>query len=318
MKSELKSLFTQKELHPFTGHKDLYNVIYLMLLYVTAGAIIFFYPKFNNAFYIVTGVLLMGIIQHTLATFIHESAHFHMFQNKKWNDLAGHILCAAPLVSYLKDYRYFHFEHHRHTGKADRDPELKFYRAMSIKPAYSNRREVLVVFIKDLAGINYVKGLLFALNFFAEKRKQGIIENPTVLEHAAVMAWFTLIPFLMFKAGLLTPYLIFWILPILTLSPLLLRWHGFGEHVREINTTDAENTLTHRMSFLPTAFLYPLNSSFHLEHHLYPQLPWYQLKNFYKWARKNPVYASQSDHLTVDGFFLGEKSVISVTFPIEN
>jgi fatty acid desaturase len=121
----------------------------------------------------------------------------------------------------------------------------------------------------------------------------------------------------MWKLDLLIPFLLFWVLPIITISPILLRWHGFGEHIRENALTTPENTLTHKLGWITTLFLYPIHSSYHLEHHLYPQIPWYHLKDFYKWACKNEIYSQNSEKLSVDGFFLGKKTVIKLAFPIE-
>lgn len=318
MTSELKGIFTQKELAPFTAQRNGINIVYLLGLYALSFAIMGFYPRYGNALYIIIGFLVMGAVQHTLATFVHEAAHMGLFTNRKMNDFFGHLLCAAPLISFMKDYRYFHFEHHRHTGKIDKDPELKFYRAMNVKPTYSSKKEILQVFINDFTGVSYIRGLIHVLKFFSEKRKQGVIENPTVIDNLAVLAWLTVFPFIMFKLGLIVPYLIFWLAPILTLTPVLLRWHSFGEHIREKQSCASENTFTHQFSLIPTLFLYPINSSYHLEHHLYPQIPWYSLRKFYKWANQNEVYARNSAKLTVDGYFIGKETILTNAFPIEN
>ncbi len=318
MKSELKGIFSSKDLAPFTVHKNGINILSLLILYTLSFTIIGFYPHFTSPLYIIVGFLIMGAVQHTFATFVHEAAHFNLFTNRKVNDILGHVLCAAPLVSYMKDYRYFHFEHHRHTGKIDKDPELKFFQAMGVKPSYSSKAEVAKVFLNDLSGISYMRGLLYVLKFFGEKRKTGEIEKPTALENLAVLVWLTIVPIIMYKLGLIIPYLIFWVAPIFTLTPMLLRWHSFGEHIREKQTCASENTFTHRFSLIPTLFLYPINSSFHLEHHLYPQIPWYSLKKFYRWANENDVYARNSKKLTVDGYFIGKETIVSKAFPIEN
>jgi fatty acid desaturase len=316
MAEKLKGLFTPKDLVPFTKQRNGINVIYLLSLYLFGFAIIYFYETYGSPFYILFGFLAMGVIQHNLATFVHEAAHMNLFTNRKMNDFFGHLLCSAPLLSFLKDYRYFHFEHHRHTGKFDKDPELKFYRAMGLKPQYNSPKEVIAVFLNDLSGLSYLRGLIYVLKFFSERRKEGVIEKPNFLENLLVLSWLTVVPYLMWKLGLLVPFVIFWLLPVVTLTPLLLRWHSFGEHIREKLGCASGNTVTHKLSFLTTLFLYPINSSFHLEHHLYPQIPWYSLKDFHLWAGQNPVYRERSQKLTVDGYFLGDKTVLNVAFPI--
>jgi fatty acid desaturase len=258
----------------------------------------------------------MGAVQHTLGTFVHEAAHLHLFQHKKLNHIAGHYLCAAPLLSYLEDYRYFHFEHHRHTGKIGRDPELLFYRAMGIAPTASSRGEVVRLFLLDLTGIHYFRGLRYLLSFFQEKRARGVIRRPTTSEHMGLLVWVTLIPGLFWATDLFLPFFLFWLLPLITISPLLLRWHGFGEHVREQGDDAYENTITHKLGVIATLFLYPINSSYHLEHHLFPQIPWYHLRRMHHFALQNPTYREKTAPLTVDRYFLGEASVVNRAFPI--
>jgi fatty acid desaturase len=317
MKAELKSLFTPQQISPFMKMGNMINIVSFLILFGITISIVALYSSFGNFYYIFFGFLIMGAVQHTLATFVHEAAHYSLFTNKKMNDFFGNLLCSAPLASYLNDYRYFHFEHHRHTGVIGKDPELNLYRAMGLTPKFRSKKEVAKIFFQDLTGISYFKSLIYLLRFFGEKRKLGLIEKPNWVENFCLMTWFVFIPILMWKMGLLLPFLIFWVLPLLTISPILLRWHGFGEHIRENSLSTPENTLTHKFGTIPTLFIYPINSSYHLEHHLYPQIPWYHLKKFYHWACKNEVYAQNSERLSADGFFIGRKTVVKLTFPIE-
>jgi hypothetical protein len=92
-------------------------------------------------------------------------------------------------------------------------------------------------------------------------------------------------------------------------------FNGVGEHIREKESCLCENTFTHRFNLLTTLFLYPINSSLHLEHHLYPQLPWHSLKRFRKWAEENSEYSKLANQLAADSYFSGEKSIVSLSFP---
>lgn len=257
----------------------------------------------------------MGAVQHNIATFVHEVAHGHLFSNKNLNEKLGQFFFAAPLFGYVEDYRFFHWEHHRHTGKVDRDPELLLYRTLGLKTEGFTTGEVIKVFLKSVSGIYAVKGLLFMNKFYFAKRKEGLIKNPGLFEHGTVAFWLIVIPMLMWKLELLGTYLLVWIVPMLTIFTTLLLWHGFGEHVREKDSCLCENTFTHRFDLLTTLFLYPINSSFHLEHHLYPQLPWHGLKSFRKWADQNPEYKKLASALEVDSYFHGKKTIVEFSFP---
>ncbi len=257
----------------------------------------------------------MGAVQHTIATYIHETAHGHVFSNKNLNEKLGHFFFAAPLLSYVEDYRYFHWEHHRHTGKIDKDPELLLYRTLGIKTTNFTNGEIIKIFLQSITGVHAVKGLIFLNKFYLSKRKEGLIKQPGLFEHASVAFWLIAVPFLMWKMNMLGSYLLVWIVPMFTIFTTLLLWHGFGEHVREKETCLSENTFTHRFDIVTTLFLYPINSSFHLEHHLYPQLPWHAMKTFRKWADTNPEYKKLASVLEVDGYFQGKKSIVEFSFP---
>jgi fatty acid desaturase len=263
-------------------------------------------------------MVMSAVIQHTLATFIHEAAHGHVFSNKFINDHLGHFLYAAPLVSYLEDYKYFHWEHHRFTGKIEKDPELMLYRSMGVKSTYSNRKEVIFLFLQTLFGITALKGLIFLNKFYTAKRLTGEIKKPGLFEHLSLFFWNAIVPWIFWRYGLLFAYLIIWIIPMLTIFTTLLMWHGLGEHIRERDCDLSQNTFTHHFNFLTTLILYPINSSYHLEHHLFPQLPWHSLKKFRLWAEKNPDYKKRANKLLVRSYFSGEQSIFNLSFPIQN
>lgn len=315
MRTSIKGLIKPSELKPFIQSANGMNAGMIILLFSIAFGLIYFANKMSSPPITILCMLVMGAVQHTIATFVHEVAHGHLFSNKSLNEKLGQFFFAAPLFSYVEDYRYFHWEHHRHTGKVDKDPELLLYRNMGIKTESFTTGEVVKVFIKSLSGIYSVKNLLFLNKFYFAKRKEGLIKNPGLFEHSTVAFWLIVIPALMWKLELLGTYLLVWIVPMFTFTATLLLWHGLGEHIREKETCLCENTFTHRFGLVTTLFLYPINSSFHLEHHLYPQLPWHGLRSFRKWADQKPEYKNRASILEVDSYFLGKKSIVNYSFP---
>jgi fatty acid desaturase len=316
MTYSIKGIIKPSDLIPFQKAKNLLNLFITFVLFALAFLFIYIHSTHNHWSLTFVLMLMSGVIQHTLATFIHEAAHGHVFSHKLMNDRAGHFLFAAPLFSYLEDYRFFHWEHHRFTGKIKKDPELMLYRSMGVKPNYKSRKEIIFLFIQTLMGITAIKGLLFLNKFYMEKRSSGEIKKPGFFEHLSLIFWVAVIPWIFWRNELLISYLIVWIIPMFTIFTTLLMWHGLGEHIRERDCDLSQNTLTHHFNFVTTLILYPINSSYHLEHHLFPQLPWYSLKKFRIWAEKNPEYKKGAEQLVASSYFFGEKSVFKLSFPL--
>lgn len=315
MKS-IKGIIKPSELAPFIKSANTLNALIIAFIYGLSFSLILLNHHLNSVWATILFMIIMGGVHNTTATFIHEAAHGHVFSNKKINDVLGHFFFAAPLGTYLEDYRYLHWEHHRHTGKKGKDPELELYRAMGLRPGNFTRSEVVMIFIKSIVGIHSFKGLLFLNKFYMSKRKEGLIKRPGLYEHAALGFWFVIVPLLMWKMGLLLSYLLIWLVPIFTVCTTLLLWHGFGEHIREKDSCLSQNTFTHKFDMVTNLFIYPIQSGYHLEHHLYPQLPWHAMAKFRKWAEQHPAYLELAQDYEVDGYFFGKKTIVEMAFPI--
>lgn len=313
----IKGIIKPSELTPFITPGNLINTIHIIACYSIAAVCIYTAHRMNNWAVTIFCMFIMGGVHHTLATFIHEAAHGHVFNNKKINDRLGHFFFAAPSMTYLEDYRYLHWEHHRHTGKVDRDPELGLYRAIGLKTTSYTKGEAVWEIIKSVIGISSIKGLIYLNRFYMGNRKNGNIKKPGVFEHAAVAFWWALVPALMYKLGMLGTYILVFIVPIFTFMTTALLWHGIGEHIREKDGDLSQNTFGHNLNPLFLLYVYPIQSGFHLEHHLYPQLPWYSMRKFRKWADQNPEYKRLANQLTADSFFVGEKSIIKMSFGMD-
>jgi fatty acid desaturase len=314
MSKSIKGIIKPSELTPFLSHRDGLNAFVIIFIYSLAFGLVALAHHYAYLPLTIFCMILMGGLWNTVATFIHETAHGHVFSHKNINDRLGHFFFAAPLMSYLEDYRYLHWEHHRHTGKLGRDPELNLYRALGLKPSGFTKKEVLWVFIQSIVGISALRGLIFLNKFYMAKRKEGLTPKPGVFEHASVGFWYVIVPLIMWKLGMLASFLLVWLVPMFTVCITFLLWHGFGEHIREKESCLCENTFTHNFDPITKLFIYPIQSGYHLEHHLFPQLPWYNMSKFRKWAELRPDYKLLAKELEADSYFYGKKSIVSMSF----
>lgn len=98
---------------------------------VIAASIAFYerYPGYLTGF---IAIVLIGTRQHALAVLGHESAHGSISKNQFLNDLLGK-LAFLPFGISLRNYRRFHFAHHKYLGTS-LDPELEL--KAQAAPAY--------------------------------------------------------------------------------------------------------------------------------------------------------------------------------------
>ena len=69
-------------------------------------------------------VILTGCLMHRIGLMGHESSHYLLVPNRKWNDFLADLLCFFPLWSSLASYRDKHGGHHRHPNDPELDPNL--------------------------------------------------------------------------------------------------------------------------------------------------------------------------------------------------
>jgi fatty acid desaturase len=87
----------------------------------------------------------------------------------------------------------------------------------------------------------------------------------------------------LFAAAVLTgwwrEYLLLWMLPLFTVLQVLLRLRAVCEHGA---VPDTSNPLTAARTTIAPAwarfFLFPHHMNYHIEHHLYPSVPHYRLR----------------------------------------
>ncbi len=228
--------------------------------------------------------LLMARYQLALAILMHDGAHGRLFQSPTWNNYVGQILCASPLFFSQQTYRRFHLKHHLDPLVPD-DPDISLIGGYPIAMKSFTRK-----ILRDLSGISYFK---FIGYFFFKKRQVKQVGQPkrTVsgieaprgpqIEGAELIFWHLAINVLMFgllfwaKAGWY--YLWLWMIPMMTVLQILLRIRGIAEHAGYQPNEDQRYNSRTVIHPIQAFFFAPHNVNYHIEHHVYPSVPFHHL-----------------------------------------
>ncbi|MBY0515686.1 MAG: fatty acid desaturase [Bacteriovoracaceae bacterium] len=308
MKYDLARHTSKALIQKHSRTKVLPNIILLTAIYLTIWSLTLLVSKFNTIWGWSLAVLITGALQHHLAILLHEASHFNLFPQRVWNERIGQALCGAPALTNLKDYRYIHLKHHKFSGDPDLDPEVSFYHKTKIGYGRNENRLVMNL-VQDFTGVSTIRSLIVLTDIIKQAIKRGDIRetNKFDLQWGAI-GWVTLfgVPLIL---GTIKFAFIIWAFATLVVTPILIRWHGIGEHTGVNAEVEQDKTLTHEFPFIVNFFLYPLKSGFHLEHHLFPQVPWYRMNKFRNELLNDPGYKMETQKLTVDGFWVGKRTV---------
>ena len=209
--------------------------------------------------YFIIGATIQG-----LGILMHEGVHRIMFRNKLLNRWVA-FLCGLPALLSVTAYRVGHLPHHRHE-RDEKDPdELE---NLSRDPRALAGLFCLVFLFGEVLGF-YRVGPINALRGKASERRDVLVEYTIVA--AVFTAAFLLVP--------ISILLHVWVFPALVAS-LLTNVRTLAEHV----LTRATNRWTATRTVVSNRFVsfFMCNLNYHVEHHLFPAVPWYNLPRLHR------------------------------------
>lgn len=262
------------------------GIVQIILEWLGIAAAIILCETFWHPLLYIATVIWIGARQNGLAVMMHEAVHYRLLPNRKWNEWVGEIT-AWPVLVTTNGYRQTHFAHHRHVNQPE-DPDWQRKQNTQFeypKPA----REILLITLKYWMGYYAIKEI-FGINQEAEiparlKRLRLVFYVTVVLASIVFDFW----------CGLL----MYWMVALSTYFLWIIYVRGVAEHFAGIEnkkdllqkTRHIEANLFERLLFAPNYV------HMHIAHHLYPSVPFYNLKKLHDALMKNQDYARRA-HVT--------------------
>ncbi|HMP90950.1 MAG TPA: fatty acid desaturase family protein [Kiritimatiellia bacterium] len=263
-----------------------------------AGAIILCEAFWNPLLYIVV-VMWMGARQHGLAILMHEGTHLRIFRNRFWNDFVSEVFTAWPIFITTRAYRINHFAHHRFVN-TDKDPDwnrkMKYNEDAWKFP--KSRGHLIRMLLMDIIGLGcgMIALAVYYLSWWPLP-KDPAKRRMDILYHVARVVFYVVAFTIMVRLGVMKEFLLYWIVPFVTWFPLAQHIRSIAEHFAVENEHQLNRTRTTYPSILEKWFLIPNNINYHLDHHLYPSIPFYRLPEAHAILLKNPEFRARA-HIT--------------------
>ena len=272
-----KSPLSKAELAPYCARRDGVAGAWCAIVIAGVFATVLVHQQLSTPLSFALAFILMGGWQHHLAVLHHEAVHYLLFRNRKLNEWVARYFLGYP-VGLTMGYRRIHLAHHRHLGD-EGDPDLPNYAGFPARLA-----KLLTVAARNLSGVS------------VWSQAQLERSNDTPREIAGLVATQLAVFSLFALAGSWQLYLTLWLLPLATWTKTLTHLRNLVEHV-EVPTgpRQVSRWRTIYCGAIEGFFVAPLNFNYHAEHHLYPQVPFYNLARLHRRLIESPRYREQID-----------------------
>jgi fatty acid desaturase len=212
--------------------------------------------------------LLAAAALHGLSLFTHEGVHGSLARHRGWNHALS-ALAAWPVLQNFAAYRVLHLKHHRHLG-APGDPD--HYANYTSLPPLEKAMHVG----RLIAGYPAYLLAIPVLAYVQGSRWDRLFLTLEVLAEIGLVALaLRFVP---------TPWLVHgWLVPMLFINTMV-NVRGMSQHtLLEDATHEVRGSRTILTNRLTTFFM--CNENYHLEHHLFPRVPWYHLPTLHQRLR---------------------------------
>ncbi|MEQ8790737.1 MAG: fatty acid desaturase [Pirellulaceae bacterium] len=214
------------------------------------------------------GYFGIGVIIHAYFSLMHEGMHGNFFRNRRWDRWYG-FLVGLPTLFPVSEYATNHLLHHKHT-RTEKDPDELMYLARS------KSMQSFIFYAMYFVGTYFY---LLHIPYVVYTRGTNRQRIRAALERLLIFALLCGLSAAAWVFGFVDVLFHCWFLPILVTTVLASIRIG-GEH----QMTDADHPLRQARTVTSNVFCSFCNVhlNYHLEHHLFPRIPWYNLPKLHR------------------------------------
>ena len=230
----------------------------------------------------IVGIVIIGLCIQAMAILMHEALHGNLFRRRTLDQWSGFLL-AVPAFFSMAAYEVAHLNHHRHTRtEKDQDEISNLCR--------THAQYVVLYYSWFLVGTFLYMFIVpwKALGIASPKGRKRIF-----IEYSLMLFLYAAVVFTAISSGHLWWLLLYWLIPA-QIATALSNVRGLAEHLGTPGEGDAiARTRTVTSNGLVSFLM--LNLNYHLEHHLFPAVPWYNLPRIHQLLK--PIYAQRQPEI---------------------
>lgn len=260
----------------------------------------------------VFAMIIIATRQHALGILMHDATHYRCLSNRAANDVICDFFCSLPLGMLTSRYRYEHILHHRFANTV-KDPYWSDFENDADWQWPKKWTGAFAVILRDLSGLGMIRISKATWrwspwsNHFSRKTSPPPM---TWVERSTTYVFFLAITCGLTLSGAWFVFLLFWIVPLSTLTVFLIRCRTIAEHLAVKDESELDATRHVDAHILERLSLSPLNINYHIAHHLFPSVPYYNLPKLHKKLMAKKTYRERA-HFNKSYLGWGPDAVLS-------
>jgi fatty acid desaturase len=241
------------------------------------GAIIFLWSTFENSLLRFTVVPLVTAVIFRGFAIMHEAVHGVVSKNRFINDLVGLIGGGFSMLPY-ESWKASHLQHHQWSGNIEKDPVMGliiFYRGLS-SPWQKVISAIWKCWIPIIGFLQHVVFWQLSAKIYLKQPRSLKVITSLLFPNLFWAALFYMVP-LTFSLQVLVPSLFLYFVAVEVVN--LPHHLELPQHHGDTKFLAWQQYQTARTCIYPKWFaqFFALNFNYHIEHHMFPDVPWYGL-----------------------------------------
>ncbi|MES2526159.1 MAG: fatty acid desaturase family protein [Bdellovibrionota bacterium] len=278
----------------------------ISLIWATIGLCLFLTQE--SLWFLPLAIPILASRLHALTLIMHDGSHYLIHPNEKINDFISNVFCSFPLMLSTEVYRKTHWKHHQFT-QTMKDPNYVIMQNEENWHYPKKADEVKKLLIKDL----FFMGLKDHMKILKDWQMLPNIKLASQLERILFPVFMLGVFSVVYWGGFWREFLILQVGALL-INPLA-RMRAMSEHAHyesggQDRVHKLEETPTINAGALERFFFAPFNTNRHLEHHLYPTVPYYNLEIVHDLVAKTDTYQKHCKY-ELDGYLIGKKTAFN-------
>jgi fatty acid desaturase len=272
----------------------------LTTTWLTIAISVYIAVLLQNVFVSLISIYIIATRQNLLALLIHEQTHY-LGLRSRIGDSFVNCLASYPLMAItVEGYAKVHLAHHRFYFTS-RDPD--FGRKKGVDWTFPmGALKLLSLFLCDISGLSFVRHILRGNN------SEAI--DPTAFKRKHPSPKWLKLSFFASAAVLLSVtqgwiyFLVYWVVPLVTVLPVIVRWSAICEHSYGHEGATVEETSPVILpTYLSRILLPNLNFTMHVYHHYFPGVSFSALPKVHdifveeRLVREDQVFSGHLDYL---------------------